>query len=154
MLRRWTLLACLLLVGPYPPSALSLGLGEAVLHSALYEPLNADIQILSADSDALENLDVRLASDSAFRRVGIDRAFYLTDFRFDVEDRSDGSARIRVTSTDPIREPFVDFVMEVQWPGGRMQPLARKSDEDRRGWCRCCRGQGRDPGDAFRVRVF
>lgn len=121
MLRRWTLLACLLLVGSYPSSVFSLGLGEAVLHSALYEPLNADIQILSADRDALENLDVRLASDAAFSRAGIDRAFYLTDFRFDVEDRTDGSAQIRVTSTDPIREPFVDFVMEVQWPGGRMQ---------------------------------
>ncbi len=46
----------------------ALGLGEIQMESALNEPLNATIELLSATPDELDNLHVSLASAETFER--------------------------------------------------------------------------------------
>jgi pilus assembly protein FimV len=40
--------------------------------------------------------------------------------RFAVEKRPGGNAVVKVTSSRPINEPFLDFLVELNWPAGRL----------------------------------
>jgi pilus assembly protein FimV len=99
----------------------ALGLGDIRLSSALNEPLRAEIELLSATPDELTNITVQLASAETFARYGIDRPLYLTRLQFEVSKsgRSDGNI-IRIRSVDPIREPFLTFLVEASWSRGRL----------------------------------
>jgi pilus assembly protein FimV len=99
----------------------ALGLGNIRLSSALNEPLRAEIELLSATPEELNNIKVQLASAETFERYGIDRPLFLTRLQFEVSKsgRAEGSI-IRVSSVDPIREPFVTFLVEASWSRGRL----------------------------------
>ena len=91
--------------------AWALGLGDIRLSSALNEPLREE----------LNNLTVQLASQETFNRYDLDRPNFLTSLRFDIvkSGRADGNV-IRVTSMQPITEPFVTFLVEASWSRGRL----------------------------------
>ena len=56
-----------------PSAALSLGLGEIRLKSALNEPLSAEIDLVAATPEEIAALDAHLASAEVFQRYGLDR---------------------------------------------------------------------------------
>ena len=117
ILRRLMLLACL----SSPSLTWALGLGEIHLNSALNEPLNAEIDLLAATPDELAGLHASLASRDAFSRYGIDRPPFLSTLTFKVAKGSrDGRDVLQVRSTDAIPEPFVTFLVEVDWARGRL----------------------------------
>ena len=97
----------------------AIGLGDIRLDSALNEPLRAEISLLSATPDELANLDVALASAATFTRYGIDRPFYLQDIEFNVVSRPSGSV-VQLRSRKQITEPFLTFLVEANWPSGRL----------------------------------
>jgi pilus assembly protein FimV len=102
-------------------NAWALGLGEIRLDSALNAPMRAQIELLSATAEELENLQVGLASQETFERYGLDRPYYLQDLRFEVvKSGSSEGNYIRVTSTTPITEPFLTFLVEAMWSRGRL----------------------------------
>ncbi len=114
---RLSLALVLLLSG----NAWALGLGEIRLDSALNAPMRAQIELLSATPEELENLQVGLASQETFERYGLDRPYYLQDLRFEiVESGSSQGNYIRVTSSKPITEPFLTFLVEAMWSRGRL----------------------------------
>jgi pilus assembly protein FimV len=114
--RRWLVLGLLLASDVW-----ALGLGDIRLNSALNEPLRAEIQLLSATPEELANLKVALAPQATFERYGLDRPFYLTRLQFSVVDGGpNGQSRVRITSSEPITEPFVTFLVEATWARGRM----------------------------------
>ena len=98
----------------------ALGLGEIELNSALNQPFNAEVELLSATDAELQELKVNLGSPDAFAKAGIDRPMFLSKLKFDVTRKADGSAVIRVTSRDVVREPFLDFLLELSWSKGRL----------------------------------
>ena len=102
-----------------PLAASGLGFGNIESKSALNQPLDARIPLLSADSQDLDSVSVSLASPEAFKRAGVDRPFSLSRLRFEVV-KNGGKPYIHVTSRDPVKEPFLDFLLEVRWPGGRV----------------------------------
>lgn len=102
------------------PLAQALGLGAIKIHSALNQPLEAEIEVLGADRDELDELEVSLASSEAFTRVGLDRPFLLTKLAFTVDETAEGSPIVQVTSPMPIREPFLSFLVRAEWPQGRL----------------------------------
>lgn len=99
----------------------ALGLGDIRMHSALNEPLNARIELLSATPEELDNLTVAMASADTFARYGIDRPFYLQNLQFSVvrSGRADGNF-VQVRSTEPMAEPFLTFLVEASWARGRL----------------------------------
>lgn len=101
--------------------AWALGLGDIRLSSALNEPLRAEIELLAVTPEELDNLTVQLAAPETFQRYNLDRPMFLTGLRFDVEKsgRTDSNV-IRVSSTGPIIEPFITFLVEVTWSRGRL----------------------------------
>ena len=114
---RFSLALVLLLSG----NAWALGLGEIRLDSALNAPMRAQIELLSATPEELENLQVGLASQETFERYGLDRPYYLQDLTFEVvKSGSSQGNYIRVTSARPITEPFLTFLVEAMWSRGRL----------------------------------
>ncbi|HWS63201.1 MAG TPA: FimV/HubP family polar landmark protein, partial [Steroidobacteraceae bacterium] len=118
---RVTLIACLLSSGFLGPSlSWALGLGEIHLNSALNEPMNAEIDLIAAAPDELTALRATLASREAFTRYGIDKPPFLATVTFKVGKAKDGRDVLLVRSTDSIPEPFVTFLVEVNWARGRL----------------------------------
>jgi pilus assembly protein FimV len=102
------------------PSALyALGLGEIKLNSALNQPFDAEIELVSAAQEDLSALRASLASNDTFVRYGLDRPTYLSEFTFQVV-RSEGRDVLKVTSARPVTEPFVTLLVEANWPRGRL----------------------------------
>lgn len=99
--------------------ACALGLGDITLHSALNQPLNADITL--ADSTGLEEGDitVTLGTPEEFARAGVDRSFFLTDLRFTPVFRN-GRKVIHVSSSKAVLEPYVSFIVQVTQPSGQL----------------------------------
>jgi len=98
----------------------ALGLGALDMRSALNQPMNAVINLTSASGTDLSEIKVSIASQQAHDRTGLSRARILTDFRFSVEQDNRGNTYIRVTSFDAIHEPFLEFLLELEWPRGRL----------------------------------
>jgi len=119
---RLRLLLCLIgMAGFFISSAVqALGLGEITVKSQLNEPLNAEIRLLKVDDLSKEEILVFLASRDDFARAGVDRLFFLNDLRFDVFLSNRAYPHVRVTSTKPVTEPYLNFLVDVQWPTGRL----------------------------------
>jgi len=103
-----------------PHFASALGLGEITLKSALNQPLNAEIKLLELRDLTENEILVGLASAEEFNRVGVDRPYFLTDLKFRVQMQGADGPVIQVTSSKPVKEPFLNFVMQAQWPSGRL----------------------------------
>lgn len=101
-------------------SALGVGLGNLELNSALNQEFSAEIPITNTDSLSMEEILSDLGTQEDFDRVGVNRNFQLTDLRFKVVEKDDGSKAVRITSTRPIVEPYLNFIVEVLWPSGRI----------------------------------
>ncbi|WP_231651318.1 FimV/HubP family polar landmark protein [Pseudomonas californiensis] len=101
----------------YSTMASALGLGGISLHSALNQPLNAEIELLETDGLSPEDIVTRLASPDAFARAGIERVFFLNDLRFTPVLRA-GRSVIKVVSSKPVTEPYLSFLVQVARPNG------------------------------------
>ena len=102
------------------PAAFSLGLGRLQLKSSLNQAFSAEIEIINRERLGVEEILSNLATQEDFDRLNVERTFELYDLRFDVVSRADGRTVIRMNSRDPIVEPFLNFVIEVIWPSGRL----------------------------------
>ncbi len=103
-----------------PLSSWALGLGEIRLHSALNQPFDADIELISPTPEELQSLKIGLASTDLFSRYGIDRPAFLSNFDFKITRTRDGRATIKVSSNRSVTEPFVTLLVEASWPRGRL----------------------------------
>ncbi len=109
-----------LLLSMMPVSALALGLGNINLKSALNQPLDAEIELVAPTQSELDTLTVSLASADAFASYGLDRPAFLLGMRFNIVRNSRGGASVMVTTSEPVREPFVTFLLEADWSRGRL----------------------------------
>jgi len=112
----------LLLLGALlsPMTLYALGLGEIRLHSALNQPFDAEIELISPTADELAALKVGLAGPDLYQRYGIDRPQYLSTFSFSVQRNREGRASIKVSSNRSVTEPFVTILVEASWARGRL----------------------------------
>ena len=100
-------------------ASLALGLGDITVHSALNQPLKADIALVDVAGVSESELAVRLASADEFGRAGIERVFFLNDLKFTPILRANRNM-IRVTSTKPVNEPFLNFLVQLDQPNGHL----------------------------------
>lgn len=119
MIQRLRLLLATLLA-LYSCSVFAVGLGELELKSHLNQRFDAEIVLTSVGALELDEIIANLASQEDFDRVGVTRDYHLTDLRFSVRQREDGEYIVHVTSSRPIIEPFLNFIVEAIWPTGRI----------------------------------
>lgn len=98
----------------------ALGLGDIIVDSTVNEPFSAVIALTSASELSEEQLLVALAPEKDFERVGAIRKHYLTGLKFKLDLKHISGPVIMVSSREPIKEPYMDFVVDLQWPGGRI----------------------------------
>ena len=103
-----------------PLMANAAGLGKLSVTSALGQPLTAEIELFAADKAELDSLSATLASDQAFRDARVDYAPVLSSLRFSVEKKPNGKAVLKVTSSRPVNDPFIDVLVELSWASGRL----------------------------------
>jgi pilus assembly protein FimV len=94
------------------------GLGKINVRSALGEPFRAEIPLTAMSPADLDSTKVGLADADTFRQFQIDYASVLSALRFSLIHGNSGAV-IRVTSSQPISEPFLRFVLEARNNSGR-----------------------------------
>lgn len=100
-------------------SAFAAGLGKLTVFSSLGQPLKAEVD-LSATREELVGMTARLAAPEVFKQAGVDFAPALTDLQFKVHRRANGKPVLQLSSSRPVNEPFLDFLVELTWPSGRL----------------------------------
>ena len=95
------------------------GLGRLTVQSALGQPLRAEVEVTAVGKDEANSLAARLASPDAFKLAGLEYNSALTGLRFALEKRPDGRSIIKITSSQPVNEPFVDLLLELNWASGK-----------------------------------
>ncbi|WP_024460387.1 FimV/HubP family polar landmark protein [Marinimicrobium sp. LS-A18] len=109
-------LAALLVAQP----GFALGLGESELKSALNQPFQADIQLTNLRGLSRNEIIVRLASQEDFERAGLERMAFYGQLEFELLlDHPEGPI-VRVTTQQPVREPYMNFLVEARWASGRL----------------------------------
>jgi len=101
------------------PDSIALSLGNMRTQSALNERFLAEIDLKADDIGDLEDLKISLASAADFAKAGLERLTFLNQLRFKPIQVTNKTV-IRVTSHTAIREPFLDFLLEINWPKGRI----------------------------------
>ncbi|WP_053157895.1 FimV/HubP family polar landmark protein [Pseudomonas sp. P1.8] len=98
----------------------ALGLGELTLKSTLNQPLVAEIELLDVKDLTAAEVVPSLASPDDFAKAGVDRQAFLNDLTFTPVLNASGKSILRVTSSKPLSEPMVKFLVQVMWPNGRL----------------------------------
>jgi pilus assembly protein FimV len=94
------------------------GLGRLNVQSGLGQPLRAEVEVTSLTREEGQTLSAKLAPPEAFRQAGLEYNAALAALRFAIEPRG-GRTFVRITSTQPINEPFVDLLLELNWATGK-----------------------------------
>lgn len=98
----------------------AVGMGGINVTSALGEPLALEIELVSVDKSDASSMTARLASPDAFKGAGIDYPYDLANLKFKIKTHKDGTPYLSVTSTDPVNDPFVNLLVELDWPAGKL----------------------------------
>ncbi|WLG55005.1 peptidoglycan-binding protein [Pseudomonas extremorientalis] len=100
--------------------AQALQLGEMTLKSKLNQPLAVEIELLDVGGLTASEITPSLASTQAFVDAGVDRQAFLDDLTFTPVVNPNGRSVVRVTSSKPLPDSYVRFLLQVQWPNGRL----------------------------------
>ncbi len=114
----WAVASSLALAA-FPLASEAAGLGKITVFSALGQPLRAEMEVF-ATREELSGMKAQLASQEAFKQAGVEYAPALSGVTLSLDKRPNGQPIIRLTSTRPINEPFVDLLLELNWPTGRL----------------------------------
>ena len=116
LLKAVGLLACMAWLG-YVNAATMSGINVS---SALGHPLKAEISLAELGKTDKTALVAKLASVNEFKSAGIDFPYGLPKLSFEVSTRANGEVYIKLTSTQPVNEPFVSLLIELSWPSGKL----------------------------------
>ncbi|HUA25905.1 MAG TPA: FimV/HubP family polar landmark protein [Steroidobacteraceae bacterium] len=103
-----------------PSAAFALGLGDIRLLSPLDQPLKAQIELLDATPDALQNLQVQLASQDTFARYGLSWPQFLSSVHVKAVQTADGREVIELSSDQPVTDPVLTVLVEANWDRGHL----------------------------------
>lgn len=114
------LLKTLVLLSLAPASGYSLGIGEIKLRSALNQNLNAEIPLIMSKGDNASDIKVNLAPPDKFDDAGVPWTSFLSKIKFATITGANNTVIIKLSSTEAVKEPFLDFLLQVNWPKGSL----------------------------------
>jgi len=98
----------------------ALGLGRITVQSALGEALRAEIDVPEITVEEAASLRVGVASADAFKAAGLEYTAAVVGVQVSLQKRPDGRSFLRLSSSRPVTEPFVDLILEASWASGRV----------------------------------
>ncbi len=120
MLKKFTFFLVCFLLFILPVTAFSLGLGKITVYSNLNEPLNIQIELVNSKSTLLDDIIIKNARSSIYRRANLPRPEVFRRVKFKAKKAADGSIYVEVTSKRPVREPFITFIADLKWRTGHI----------------------------------
>jgi pilus assembly protein FimV len=115
-----TRLLALLALGLLPLDVLAAGLGRLAVLSGLGQPLRAEIEVVSLQRGEAESLSARIATPDAFREAGVEYGAVVPRVRTVLERRAPDRYVIVLSTPQPVEEPFLDVLVELNWASGRL----------------------------------
>src|SRR5215469_2280469 len=103
-----------------PSAAFALGLGDIRLLSPLNARLEAEIDLVDITPEEMSTVQAQLASRETFARYGLDWPPYLSGVQVKTVRTGDGREVIKLKSNDPISDPFLTLLVEVNWARGKL----------------------------------
>ncbi|QLI82906.1 FimV family protein [Chitinibacter fontanus] len=97
------------------------GLGRLNVLSGLGQPFRGEIDLVSVQPNEADSLVVSLAPPESYSNAQIAYPSSSLGLRFNIEKRSNGQYYVVVNSSQPITEPFLDLLVELNWAAGRIQ---------------------------------
>ncbi len=116
-LKQITTAICLALI---PVTVYAAGLGKLNVNSGLGEPLKAEIELLSVSPEELSTLSAVIASEEAYTLQGIERPASHSTIKVEVAKSSSGAPVLKLRSLQPINDPYLDMLLQVDWASGRL----------------------------------
>ncbi len=99
--------------------AAAVGLGDLSLHSYLGKPLQAEVALSHMGDLSVDQLKVQIANEADYSALGVEYSYLHTRLRIEPFTKN-GQTYIRITSSDPISEPYLNFVLNLRWPQGQV----------------------------------
>ena len=103
-----------------PGAAYPLGLGKLTVESYVGQPLVARIEVLGSTKEELDSLSAKIADPSLYRQNNLQYQGVLARTRVSLERGPNDTAYLKVTSTTPVAEPYLDLLVEANWASGRV----------------------------------
>jgi pilus assembly protein FimV len=113
-------LSIALAISMLPNTVSALALGKLSTFSHMGERLAVEIDIPESTPEELAGLKASLASPDVFTASGVDFNPSLVGADVSVQKRPDGRPFIKVTTTGIMNDPFVNLILVVNWPAGRI----------------------------------
>ncbi|HET9042431.1 MAG TPA: FimV/HubP family polar landmark protein [Burkholderiales bacterium] len=88
--------------------------------SGLGQPLRAEIEVVAVQRTEAETLAARIATPEAFKEAGVDYGAVVPQMRATLQRRPDSRYVIALSTEQPVEEPFLDVLVELNWAAGRL----------------------------------
>jgi pilus assembly protein FimV len=111
---RLAAIGLVLLLAAFPATAAELG--RLTVHSGVGEALRAEIDILDVRANEARALAARLGTADEFWRAGIEPPAVLGALRAAVARGAKGRVVVILTSSEPIEEPFISLLVQLDSP--------------------------------------
>jgi pilus assembly protein FimV len=98
----------------------AISMGDINVANTLGEPMNVLIELGTASKDEISSLSARLAPPEVFKDAGLDYPSGLPPLKFKIETNANGEPYIKITSVQPVNEPFVNLLVELVWSSGKL----------------------------------
>jgi len=109
----------LLFVFLFPLIGQALQLGKIVVTSSQGQPLNAEIEMMLAPGEDASKLQTSLASKENYESQGIERLPIHNNISVELQKNERGLTVLKLKSTQPVPEPFLDLLIQVDSAKGR-----------------------------------
>ena len=103
------IISCL---GLHASASYSLALSEASLNSHLNQLLDIRIELMTDDVAEIDDLKVIL-------RNSVENNFSRYQLKYEILKSGEGNI-LKITSNDVIREPIVEFILDIGWSDGHV----------------------------------
>lgn len=101
----------------FQPAVYALAVSDIQLNSHLNQPLDAEIMLLSATPEEIENLSLEIkrldeAGTTLYRWPGV---------MIEISTNNAGKHYLHIKSKQPVTEPVVSFILELNWSNGHLK---------------------------------
>lgn len=97
----------------------AVGLGDLSLHSYLGKPLQAEVALSHMGDLTADQLKVQIGSEGDYSALGVEYTYLHSRLRIEPFTRN-GQTYVRISSSEPISEPYLNFVLNLRWPQGQV----------------------------------
>ncbi len=99
--------------------AAAIGVGEIHLQSFLGAPLQAEVPLSHLGDLDANQLKVQLGTRSDYSALGVDYAYLHSQLKIEPIIKN-GEGYVRISTREPIAEPYLNFVLSLRWPQGQL----------------------------------